>query len=171
MSYEIPPRFEGTPEAQLEQAWSFLFRLVERLNVDSPTEQTTVNDGGFTARAYRELRDMIGTNAKALSRISKDKVSRSELWPELEELLRQAEESGDFDGNGIVSVSMDEEYRLTLGFTDGSFYTTPSLRGAPIYETGDVFVTTREGEAAVLLGYGTWSLLASSPAYMWQRVS
>lgn len=171
MSYEIPPRFEGTPEAQLEQAWSFLFRLVERLNVDSPTEQTTVNDGGFTARAYRELRDMIGTNAKGLSRISKEKVSHKELWPELEKLLRQAEESGDFDGNGIASASMDSQYRLTLEFTDGPPFTTPSLRGVPIYEIGDIFTTTREGEAAELLGYGTWSLLASSPAYMWKRVS
>lgn len=171
MNYEIPPSFEGTPEEQLKQLWSYLFRLAERLNVDGPAEQTTVNDGGFTTRVYSELRDMIGTNAKSLNRISKDKVSHEELKPELEALLRQAEESGNFDGNGIAYVSMDEQYRLTLGFTDGSVYTTPTLRGAPIYETGDVFVTTREGEAAELLGYGTWSLLTSSPAYMWQRLS
>ena len=104
MNYEMPPRFEGTQEAQLKQLWSYLFRLAERLNVDSPTEQTTVSDGGFSARAYAEQRDMIGTNAKGLKRISKDKVSHSELWPELEALLRQAEESGDFDGNGTVNT-------------------------------------------------------------------
>ena len=33
------------------------------------------------------------------------------------------------DGNGIASVSIDGNYQLTLNFTDGTSYTTPSLRG------------------------------------------
>ena len=32
-------------------------------------------------------------------------------------------------GNGIASVSIDGSYQLTLNFTDGTSYTTPSLRG------------------------------------------
>lgn len=34
------------------------------------------------------------------------------------------------DGNGIVSTQLNEDYTLTLTFTDGTNYTTPSIRGA-----------------------------------------
>ena len=170
MTYETPPVLSDTPEAQLSSLWSYLYRLVEKLNVESP-EAATASDSGFSAKAYSELRSMIGSNAKETGKLREDKVSHTELQAELEEKLREAEESGDFDGNGIASATMDEEYRLTLGFTDGTYYTTPSLRGAPVYEVGDVFVTTRAGEPETLLGYGTWQQIASSPAYMWERIS
>ena len=35
------------------------------------------------------------------------------------------------DGNGIASAVLNADYTLTLTFTDGTKYTTPSLRGAP----------------------------------------
>ena len=34
-------------------------------------------------------------------------------------------------GNGIESAVMNADYTLTLNFTDGTSYTTPSLRGLP----------------------------------------
>ena len=171
MSYEVPPVLTGQPEEQINSLWRYIYRLVEKLNVDAPETAQTAGDGGFNVKAYTQLREMIGSLSKAMSKLSKDKVSHTELVNELNEALRRAEESGNFDGNGISSVAMDEQYRLTLSFTDGTFFSTPPLKGGLIYEIGDVFVTTREGEAAELLGYGTWSLLASSPAYMWQRLS
>ena len=33
------------------------------------------------------------------------------------------------DGNGIASVALNADYTLTLTFTDGTSYTTPSIRG------------------------------------------
>ena len=171
MTFEIPPILAGTAEEQLESLWRYLYRLVEKLNVENAGEQVTTSDTGFTAKAYTELRDMIGNNAKTANKLEKDKVSHAELVTEPENALREAEQSGAFDGNGISSATMDEEYKLTLGFTDGSFFTTPSLRGAPVYEVGDIFVTQREGDPAALLGYGTWEQISSSPALMWARIS
>lgn len=161
MRYEIPPRFEGTAETQLEQLWRYLYRLVERLNVENPGGETSTAEGGFTAKAYTELREMIGS-------VAKDKVSHDKLRTELQDALRQAEESGDFDGNGINFVTTNADYSVTFGFTDGTFYTTPPLGQISV---GDVFSTTRAGDPAELLGYGTWRLLSSSPAYMWERLS
>ena len=34
------------------------------------------------------------------------------------------------DGNGIASAVLNSDYTLTLTFTDGTSYTTPSIRGA-----------------------------------------
>lgn len=174
MSYEIPPVPSGSPEEQIEGLWRYLYRLIEKMNVESPEGGSTAaagTTGGFSVAALRELREMIGGTAKKAGSLEKDKVSHTELQTELEEKLREAEQSGDFDGNGIASASMDEEYRLTLGFTDGTHYTTPSLRGAPVYEIGDVYVTTRAGAPEDLLGYGEWEQVASSPAFMWERIS
>ena len=33
-------------------------------------------------------------------------------------------------GNGIASAELNSDYTLTLTFTDGTSYTTPSIRGA-----------------------------------------
>ena len=33
------------------------------------------------------------------------------------------------DGNGIVSAELNDDYTLTLKYTDGTSYTTPSIRG------------------------------------------
>ena len=174
MSYEIPPVPSGSPEEQIEGLWRYLFRLIEKMNVESPENGGTAAAGttdGFSVAALRELREMIGGTAKKAGSLEKDKVSHTELQTELEKKLREAEESGAFDGNGIASASMDEEYRLRLEFTDGTYYTTPSLRGAPVYEVGDVYVTTRAGAPEELLGYGEWEQIASSPAFMWERIS
>jgi len=45
-------------------------------------------------------------------------------------------------GNGISSAVLNDDYTLTLYFTDGTSYTTPSIRGA----TGDsgVYIGTTE---------------------------
>ena len=54
-------------------------------------------------------------------------------------------EKGD-TGNGIASAVLNQDYTLTLNFTDGTHYTTPSIRGAK-GETGD----TGNGIASVTL--------------------
>ena len=41
-----------------------------------------------------------------------------------------------FTGNGIESAVLNEDYTLTLTFTNGTSYTTPSIRGQ-IGETGN----------------------------------
>ena len=33
--YDFPPRLEGTAEEQLQQLWGYLFRLVERMNLET----------------------------------------------------------------------------------------------------------------------------------------
>lgn len=48
----------------------------------------------------------------------------------IEEELREAKESGEFDGNGISSASFDPETStVTLYFTDGTHLTTGSIKG------------------------------------------
>ena len=49
------------------------------------------------------------------------------------------------DGNGIASAVMNDDYTLTLNFTDGTSYTTPSIKGS------DANVTTENIKNA--LGY------------------
>jgi hypothetical protein len=168
--FETPPSPQGNAEQQLREIRAYLFRLVERLNIQGSEEKTPAAENTFTPRVYTELREMIGTNAETAKKLDKDKVNHKELVGELENALRKAEQSGDFDGNGIDSVAMDEDYRLTLGFTDGTFYTTPPLKGVE-YEVGDVFVTTREGDPSELLGYGEWTQLADEPVMMWKRIA
>jgi len=49
-------------------------------------------------------------------------------------------------GNGIDSVAFDNEFRLTINFTDGTTYTSPSLRG----EKGETGAPGEKGDP----GYG-----------------
>ena len=42
---------------------------------------------------------------------------------------------------------------------DGTIYELPPEKGFEKYEVGDIFTTTREGNAADLLGYGEWELI------------
>ena len=51
----------------------------------------------------------------------------------IEQALREAKESGEFDGNGIERAVLNSDYTLTLYFTDGTSVTTTSIRG----ETGN----------------------------------
>lgn len=48
---------------------------------------------------------------------------------EVEEALKNVEIGGG-NGNGIQSAVLNADYTLTLTFDDGTFYTTPSIRGA-----------------------------------------
>ena len=50
-------------------------------------------------------------------------------------------------GNGIASAVLNNDYTLTLTFTDGTTYTTPSIRGAqgPKGDTGDTGATGSQG--------------------------
>ena len=52
-------------------------------------------------------------------------IRDSSAHQEISEMKRQS------TGNGIESAVMIPDYSLTLAFTDGTVYTTPSLRGAP----------------------------------------
>ena len=51
-------------------------------------------------------------------------------------------------GNGIASAVLNGDYTLTLNFTDGSSYTTPSIRGAQGIqgEKGETGDTGTEGK-------------------------
>lgn len=168
MNYEIPS-FSGAPEQQIEQIRSYLFRLVERMNITESGEYAKAPvENTFSAQMYKELRDRIGTAAENIKTLDKGKVSHKELTTELEKALRKAEESGDFDGNGINYVGINADYSISFGFTDGTFYTTPVLNQISV---GDVFTTTREGTPETLLGYGTWELITDSPIYMYKRIT
>ena len=50
--------------------------------------------------------------------------------------LEEAKESGEFDGVGIASIRMNEDYTLTITLTDGSHYDTDPVRG-PKGDRGD----------------------------------
>ena len=52
-------------------------------------------------------------------------IRDSSAHQEISEMKRQS------TGNGIESAAMNADYSLTLRFTDGTAYTTPSLRGTP----------------------------------------
>lgn len=174
---ETPPALRGEIEQQVSQLNSYLFRLSETLNVEldrisgaenpSPASPTSV----LSVREYTELRDMIGTSSKELIRLMNTQIPE-----EVTTQLRAAEQSGDFDGNGISSVVFNDDYSITFGFTDGTFFKTPPIKGDKgetgenfKFEIGDVFTTLREGNAAELLGYGVWEQVSSSPVYMWKR--
>lgn len=49
------------------------------------------------------------------------------------------------DGNGIASAVLNNDYSLTLTFTDGTSYTTPSIRGAQGVQ-GETGATGAKGE-------------------------
>lgn len=76
-------------------------------------------------------------------------------------------------GNGIASVSINSNYQLTFTFTDGTYYTTPSLKG----ETGaglevlDTFATLTQLQQAHPIGSaGDMYLIGTSPnfiLYLW----
>ena len=76
-------------------------------------------------------------------------------------------------GNGIASVSINSNYQLTFTFTDGTYYTTPSLKG----ETGsglevlDTFATLQALQQAHPTGSaGDMYLIGTSPnfvLYLW----
>lgn len=60
--------------------------------------------------------------------------------------LEEAKESGEFDGVGIASIRMNEDYTLTITLTDGSHYDTDPVRG-PKGDKGD----TGNGIATIAL--------------------
>ena len=45
--YDLPPRLEGAPEEQVRQLWVYLFRLVERMNLETEGA-TRKHSGGQT---------------------------------------------------------------------------------------------------------------------------
>lgn len=58
------------------------------------------------------------------------------------------------DGRGIVGTVLNEDYTLTITFTDGTTYTTPSIRGAQgdKGDTGDKGDKGDKGESGVYVG-------------------
>lgn len=52
------------------------------------------------------------------------------------------------NGKGITSTTLNSDYTLTLTFTDGTSYTTPSIRGAK-GDTGDPYTLTSSDKTAI----------------------
>lgn len=193
MRVETPPSLSGTPAQQLQQLYSYLFRFAERLNVILDSLSGT-GTGGITSAddlsvgRYKELREMmakgsllqgesLGLESKRLEGLINERVTQEQLTEAVEAALRVAEESGDFDGNGIASATMANSI-LTLLFTDGTNFVSPSLKGdkgdtgaAFQFAVGDVYCTTLSGDPSSLVGYGTWSQVATSPVNMWKRTA
>lgn len=78
MSYEIPPHFSGTPDAQIQQVYSYLYRLVESLNVAAEginrvktvTEKVSASSSGGPvpeAKDIEEVKALINSTAKRLN--------------------------------------------------------------------------------------------------------
>ena len=59
----------------------------------------------------------------------------------VENALTEAKESGDFDGAGISGIVMNDDYTLTITYSDGKRYTTEPIRGA-IGATPDMSIGT-----------------------------
>ena len=142
---ETPPSPRGTVEQQISQMYNYLFRLASGLNVELDRMGTGSSDTPAAdvmgAKDYNELRAMIGN-------VSKDTVK------ELEKALDKAAESGEFDGNGIAEVEANADSSLTFEFTDGTSFTTPSLKG----EKGEDYILTQADKAeiaAMIPGGGT----------------
>jgi len=81
------------------------------------------------------------------------------------------------DGRGIASAVMNADYTLTLTYTDGTSYTTPSLRGAPgadgyspvasVSKSGKVAtisITDRQGTTTATVNDGEDGTPGVSPA-------
>ena len=66
-------------------------------------------------------------------------------------------------GNGIKSAVLNEDYTLTLTFTDGTSYTTPSIRGAAGAK-GDTGATGPQGEKGATGAAGTNATITGASA-------
>lgn len=51
-------------------------------------------------------------------------------------------------GNGIASTTLNSDYTLTIAYTDGTTYTTPSIRGAQGVQGVSIIAFTQTGETA-----------------------
>lgn len=94
-------------------------------------------------------------------------------------------------GNGIKSAVLNSDYTLTLNWTNGSSYTTPSIRGAqgiqgiqgiqgktgergPVNSIESYEVEYQEGTSAVIPPTGTWFTQPKDVLqgnYLWTRVT
>lgn len=89
----------------------------------SPTVTVTAITGGHRVT----ITDASGAHTFELKNGADGKMSFDDLTAEQKETLK-----GDTGatGNGIKSAVLNSNYTLTLTFTDGTTYTTPSIRGA-----------------------------------------
>lgn len=183
--FDPPPNTQGDPIHQIKQLHSYLFCLAEKLNVELDAlgkGGSTENGDSLGAGRYKELREMLGKStmtqgenlgaeAKRLEELIKLRVTLADLSAEVEAALQVAKDSGQFDGNGIASATMANSI-LTLNFTNGTKFTSPSLKGDNFsFAVGDVFVTSRSGNPSSLLGYGSWEQIETSPVNMWKRTA
>ena len=74
--------------------------------------------------------------------LTRANAALAEIPIEIAEALEEAKESGEFDGRGIDDAVMNSDYTLTLTFTDGTSYTTPSIKG----DKGDKGDTGAKGD-------------------------
>lgn len=75
-------------------------------------------------------------------------VSFDELTPEQKAELKGDKGDTGATGVGIASTVLNNDYTLTITLTDGTSYTTPSIRGAK-GEQGDDYVLTNQDKADI----------------------
>lgn len=89
----------------------------------SPTVAVTAITGGYRVT----ITDASGAHTFELKNGADGKMSFEDLTAEQKETLKGDKGA---TGNGIKSAVLNANYTLTLTFTDGTTYTTPSIRGA-----------------------------------------
>lgn len=78
-------------------------------------------------------------------------------------------------GNGIASTVLNNDYTLTITYTDGTTYTTPSIRGATGPATQIISSTTtyQESSSGSTIPSGTWQNAIPSPLtqgmFLWAK--
>lgn len=72
LKVETPPNLTGTAEQQLRQMHSYLFRMVEGLNVALGNLSETKPQESGSGNAYNELRALIGNTAESVKELRKE---------------------------------------------------------------------------------------------------
>lgn len=132
-------------EESIADAESLAKKAVRTVNGKSPDENGNVEieEGGGGIANETDPTIYVGSgDAPEGTKVQIDPEGETMeiLTPDdVNEVLEEAKASGMFDGApgidgadgvGIASAEMNSDYSLTLTFTDGTSYTTPSIRGA-----------------------------------------
>lgn len=97
---------------------------------DSPTATLSSEQLDIITGAISELNEAI---RKTNENVEHYPEIRDEIWyvwdAELDDFVSTGVRANGIVGNGIASAILNDDYTLTLNFTDGTSYTSPSIRG------------------------------------------